>query len=101
LKEEKRNYPVDMIYANTQSYKSSVHIPAGYRVAVLPENYSFDTELASLSVVYSTSEALVEANAAYAFKKAVYTPAEYEKIKSYYNLIVNYLNEDLVFEKVK
>ncbi|MCU0356967.1 MAG: DUF3857 and transglutaminase domain-containing protein [Cyclobacteriaceae bacterium] len=101
LKEEKRNYPVDMVYANTQSFKSSVHIPAGYRVTAIPESYSFDTELASLHVDYSASETLVEANASYSFKKSVFTPAEYEKIKSYYNLIVNYLNEDLIFEKVK
>jgi len=47
---------------------------------------------------YSANEnkSIVSLNATYQFKKAIYQPEDYLKIKSYFDLIIKYFNQNIV-----
>lgn len=100
LTQPTRSYPVDLTYSNTEIFKATINIPAGYKVISLPEKFKSESDLADLNLEFKESGGIVEAEASYRFKKAVYPPEEYSRIKGIKDLIIKKFNEPLIFEKI-
>ncbi len=100
LKQLRRSYPVDLIYARTKNFKSIINIPEGYKVDALPQNYKMDNGLAEIKLEYVKNENNITVQGTYSFKKSIYKPAEYGGIKAYFNTIIKKFNEPIVFEEI-
>lgn len=99
LRQQVRNYPVDIIYPQFSRIKSSIGIPAGYAVESLPEEISMDNDLVQISLKYIQTEKSVEVQADYALKKATYAPSDYSKLRLYFGMMVRGFNASLVLVK--
>lgn len=100
LKELRRSYPVDLIYARTKKFKSEINIPEGYQVKTLPNNYKMDNGLAEIKLEYQQIENRIVVQGTYSFKKSIYKPEEYGGVKNYFNTIIKKFNEPIVFEEI-
>lgn len=101
LTQKTRSYPVDMVFAQSKSLSSTVAIPEGYKIVNVPEPFEVENDLATVKLIFETTDKVVNANAVYSFKKAVYEPHEYARIKYYIDNIVKRFNEQVVFEKIE
>ncbi|UII26917.1 DUF3858 domain-containing protein [Fulvivirga maritima] len=99
LHQKTRTYPIDMIYSSLRKYETIIGVPEGYTVMALPENYQLNNDLVYIDVAYVSEGQVVKVNASYMFKKSVYQPEEYPKVKSYYDEIVKRFNQQIAFEK--
>ncbi len=100
LKELRRAYPVDLIYARTKKFESKINIPEGYKVNTLPENYEMDNGLAEIKLEYVKNENNIIVHGTYSFKKSIYKPQEYGGIKNFFNTIINKFNEPIILEEI-
>jgi len=100
LKELRRAYPVDLIYARTKTFESIINIPDGYQIKILPKNYLMDNGLAEIKLEYERNENNIIIQGTYSFKKSIYKPQEYGGIKNYFNTIIKKFNEPIVFEDI-
>ncbi|GGF69822.1 transglutaminase domain-containing protein [Wenyingzhuangia marina] len=101
LTQEERSYPVDFEYIKDRQFSATITIPKNYIINNLPENYKVDDELVSINLSYTNNENTVFVVGNYKFKKAVYVPEEYTRVKSYLNTIVNKFNQYVVLEKTQ
>ncbi|MBL3658436.1 DUF3857 domain-containing protein [Fulvivirga sediminis] len=99
LHQKNRTYPIDMVYASLRKYEALIGVPEGYAVMALPENYKLNNELVYIDVNYVNEGEVVKVNASYMFKKSIYQPEEYPKVKEYYDEIVKRFNQQIAFEK--
>jgi len=96
LKQKTRSYPVDMTYPVTRNYRSEIVIPEGYKVEFLPGNSSQSNELFELEYSASQYDNKIIALLVYSFKKSVYAPEEYSKVKALFDGIVKKNTEKIV-----
>ncbi|MDP4239408.1 MAG: DUF3857 domain-containing protein [Bacteroidota bacterium] len=101
LKQAARTYPIDMIYPKRTSVFAEVNIPEGYKVDFLPPNDRIKNDQFELEYLTSTSGNKINVSLIYYFKIPVYDADEYNKIKYYFNEIVNKGSEKIVFVKDK
>jgi hypothetical protein len=101
LTQASRSYPVDFVYPKTVALKSKITLPEGYEIVDYPDKINIDNEQATVSLSYSLVDHTVQFDGIYAFKKSVYVPNEYARIKFYLDNIVKIFNSPLVMEKVK
>lgn len=100
LKQTNRTYPVDMVFPESRSFRSVVTIPEGYNLITKPQDYSLENSLVSINLKYEYNEKEVVVTGNYSFKKAVYLPSEYPRLKLYIDNIVNQFNQQIVLEKI-
>ena len=100
LKQANRTYPVDMIYPDAKMFKTTINIPDGYKISVIPENFMLDNSLVSILISYATSDKSLTVSGNYTFKKGVYQPSEYTRIKLYFDQIADLFNRQIILEKV-
>jgi len=104
FKSAQRFYPVEMPYTFDETYTLSMEVPQGYVADELPKSLIvkineeseglFDYRITQSGNNISLRSRLV-------FKRATFTPEEYELLREFFNLIVNKHNEQIVFKKKK
>jgi hypothetical protein len=99
LKQPVRTFPIDFIYANTESYLCRIAIPQGYKVLTLPETFLNDNDIARIKVNYTVTDNLITVESEYSFKKAVNPATDFSNIKSYFDVIVKKFNEQIILVK--
>ena len=99
LKAQTRSYPLDFIYSKQREYISRINIPNGYKILSLPEPKQVDNELFSLDYQIDRNEGVLVIKGSYILKKAVYQSSEYRRIRGFFTLLVNSLNQQVVFGK--
>jgi hypothetical protein len=100
LTQSTRSYPVDFTYSKSEVYKTYLNIPSGYKVLALPQSQNIDNDIVEIKLNYSVADGLITIDGAYRFKKAVYEPTEYSRLKSSLNTIIKAFNDPIVLEKV-
>ena len=100
LKQKKRTYPVDFIYKRTSNYGSQIIIPNGYQVVDLPENLLIDNKLVKILYDVVKEEQVIKITGIISYKKSIYEPADYKKIKQHIDTIVEKFNEQILLEKM-
>jgi len=99
--QEKRTYPIDMIYANESAFKSSIAIPEGYKVLSVPEDFKTDNAMMKLVMESKAEGDQIVVQGAYTFKKPVYSSKEYVMMKYYMDYIIEKFNEPVILEKIE
>jgi hypothetical protein len=99
LKQKTRTYPVDMTYPVQRTYKSEISIPQGYKVEFLPSNSLLNDEQFGFEYTVTQSESSINAVLMYDFKKSVYPPEEYARVKALFDRIVLKSTEKIVLVK--
>ncbi|HET7733466.1 MAG TPA: hypothetical protein VFK73_06475, partial [Paludibacter sp.] len=99
LKQMERTYPIDMIYPVKRKYYADIQIPDGYRIDFLPENDKIQNDQFELEYTIGTNDRKLLVSFTYSFKLPVYDPAEYMKIKYYFNEIVKKGTDKIVLAK--
>lgn len=97
--QKERNYPIDFVYAQGESFNVFVGVPEGYAFAQLPESLEIEDDLVKISVKYKLDASLLEINASYSFKHSLYQAEDYAKIKQYMEIIVTRFNDQLLLTK--
>jgi hypothetical protein len=100
LTKSSRSYPVDMIYSRKRCYHSEITIPEGYRVSYIPKAFSFSNQLLELNYLPELGEdGVLRIEASMDFKKRMYQPADYKKLRYFYEDMLKRLNEEISLEK--
>lgn len=99
LKQNERSYPVDITYPKRRVFRSIIAIPEGYSVDYLPAGQRISSDLFDLNYSASINGNLLTVTFDYYFKNTVYAPADYSKVKSYFDQIVKKGNEKIVLQK--
>ena len=99
LNQDKRTYPVDMTYPWKQVYTSQIEIPENYAIDFIPEKFVVRNDLAEIEYTVMQSRNTLTLSFSTYFKKSVYPPEDYSKIKFYFNEMVKKGNEKIVLIK--
>jgi len=99
LKQKERQYPVDLIYLKSRFFTTEISIPEAYKVEILPEEKSFINKNFSLQYKISSQDDKITIQAMYQFNKTIFQADDYLKIKTYFDLIIKYLNQEIVLVK--
>ena len=99
LNQKTRKYPVDMNYPIERTYASTINIPNGYDVDIVPKDYKINNEFFELvySVKSYANKIIISFN--YSFKKSVYDAKNYTKIKFYFGEIIKKGKEKIVLSR--
>ncbi|MDH5475722.1 MAG: DUF3857 domain-containing protein [Cyclobacteriaceae bacterium] len=100
LKQKTRTYPIDFIYKTNTAYSTTVNFPANYNVLTVPDDFKMANELAEIEIKYEVLDTKIQVTGNYNFKKAIYNPNDYKKLKFYMNTIVRKFNEQIVLEEI-
>ena len=101
LTQKKRTYPVDFVYPKNKIFDITIMIPSGYMANNLPEAYSMDNDLAEIKLNYAIKGNFLKITGNYNFKKSIYKPTAYAKVKSYIDIIVKIFNQEILLEKIE
>jgi len=99
FKQPSRNYPVDMIFPKRLSFFTEMNIPDGYKIDFIPVNDKIKNDQFELDYYTSVTDKKINIFLIYYFKISVYEATEYNKLKYYYNEIINKGSEKIVFVK--
>lgn len=99
FKQTSRTLPVDLIYLHGASFKSTIHIPKGYKIEHLPGAYQNDGPYMKLDYAVNASDDKIEISAAYRFKSNTYEAKRYTALKATFEKIVSLFNEMIVIVK--
>ncbi|MEM6318036.1 MAG: transglutaminase domain-containing protein, partial [Bacteroidota bacterium] len=88
LKQSKRSYPVDFIYRRIENYGSQINIPEGFQVSELPAKLTVNDSLIEIYYEAKKEAETIRVLGIVNFKKAIYQPNEYNRIKNHIDMIV-------------
>lgn len=100
LRQTERFYPVDMNYKKNWVYKSAIAIPDGYQILSSPEDFLMDNTLMKIELKTEQIETHITITGIIEFKKAVYPPEDYKKLKSFINIAIKRFNDKIIFRPV-
>lgn len=101
LTQKTRNYPVDFTFPKVRSYNTYITVPEGYSVEYIPRKFTVSNELFDMNYVAMLNDGNIVVSLNYYFKKSVYYPENYLKIKSYFDRIIEKGNDKIVFTKIQ
>ncbi|HEX2395989.1 MAG TPA: DUF3857 domain-containing protein [Bacteroidales bacterium] len=96
-----RNYPVDMIYPETNTFNAVIEIPKDYKFAEVVKDVSIDNTLVNISYTTRSSSDRLTIDGSYSFKKAIYLPHEYFELKDMFTTIVETFNKKIILQKAE
>ena len=99
FKQKNREHPVDLIYKTTRNYTINLRIPDGYSITKIPDNLMIDNPDFTLKYAIKEFNSFVAINFIYHFKERMYSAESYEKLKEFYQQIMEKGNENIVLEK--
>jgi hypothetical protein len=96
FRQSSRSYPVDMVYSKNRIFTSTIVVPENYKIESLPRSSLVNNDLVAVELKVMLEEGVVRITGNYAFKKAVYQPSEYARLKHHFNEIIRVFNEKVV-----
>ncbi|NME66638.1 DUF3857 domain-containing protein [Flammeovirga aprica] len=99
--EESRNYDIDFIFTESNSFLSKVTVPEGYKVLELPKETVVDNPVIKINFTTKQEGNQVIFDYSYFFKRAKYTPKDYLEVKKAFAVLVDQLDVQLVLEPIE
>lgn len=99
FKQTQRTLHVDMIYFRGYKYKSTIEIPKGYVVEFLPKPTKHDSVVFGFNYSVQEVDGKIEVESDLTYKKAIYKPEEYQRLKSTLAAIIKHYSEMIVLKK--
>lgn len=102
FKQENREYPVDFVFPNQDSYRISLIIPKGYTVEFLPESkvIAMPENIAKFTYEVSNSNNQVQLSYTFDINKVLIENGYYETLKTFFRELVNKNTERIVLKKI-
>lgn len=102
FKLEERKFPVDFGYPTEENYRITIDFPTAYQLDKMPKNEKIvlPDESASFTFMTATEANKLLLSSKITFKKAFYTPEEYQDLKELFKNIVRKQAEQIVFKKI-
>lgn len=102
FKQENREYPVDFIFPNQDSFRISLTIPEGYTVESLPESkvVAMPENMAKFTYDVSKNNNQVQLSYTFDVNKVVVENIYYETLKVFFKELVNKNTERIVLKKI-
>lgn len=104
FKSSERSYPVEMPYTSDETYILSMEVPKGYEVDELPKQIKIkmnDAGDAYFEYLITNSNDIISLRTRIYWKRAYFSPDEYESMREFYKMVVSKQNEQIVFKKKK
>jgi hypothetical protein len=102
LRQQNRIYPVDYGILLEEQLYFTISIPPDYEIDYIPESHSFKN--AELKLEFSYIVQRIESSLQIMVKvkryKVKYEPSEYKELKAFNDMIVKYINENIVLKKI-
>lgn len=102
FKAEERQYPIDFLYPNQNSYSVTINIPEGFVVDYVPSNKSIVSSQKSVGVKwlisYDDKRIRIKWNVDY--NKTTAAVSEYQDIKGVLEELTKFTNEKIVLKKI-
>lgn len=101
FKQKERTYPVDFLYTFEEKYMLSIKIPEGYEVEELPEKIATEVEGNKARFLFSTDQKgdRIQLISQLSISQLLYTPDQYQAIKTLFDLVVEKHGEQIVLKK--
>ena len=98
---EERLYPVEMPYCMNETYLLTMDIPKGYSVEELPKSarVHFNETEGGFEYIIAKQGNQIMLRSKIFFKKATFTPDDYEVLRNFFGFIVKKHAEQIVFKK--
>jgi len=102
FKQTKRTLPVDLIHRHAAKYKSTIHIPEGYKVDYLPKEIKHDGRvmIINYSAIENPEKRQIEVTADYQFKNYMYEAKDYQALKVSFDQMIKTFNDMIVLSKI-
>ena len=102
FKMEQREFPIDFVYPSKNVYRVRVNLPAGYKVASLPEAkaMALPENIGSFMFDITENGSQVQLIVKTTMNDALVTPVYYDALKEYFKQIIEKENEKVVLTKV-
>lgn len=101
LKQNTRNYPIDMVYPKVRSFSTTIHIPSGYKVYDIPSTSNINTDDYKMQYqVRQVDDSTLTVVGIYEFKKDVYPPNSYFEMKKVFDRVIDKFNQKIVLVKM-
>jgi len=102
LKKQNRLYPVDYGNLLEEQLQFTISIPPDYEIDYIPESHSFKNATLKLEFSYMVQrmESFVQIMVKVKRDKVKYEPSEYKELKEFNDMIVKYINENIVLKKI-
>lgn len=96
-----RLYPVEMPYCINETFLLTMDIPEGYRVEELPKSMrvKFNVDEGGFEYIVTKQENKVMLKSQLFFKKAIFTPDDYQALRDFFGFVVKKHAEQIVFKK--
>ena len=102
FKSAERLYPVEMDYANEETYVLNVEIPAGYKVDDMPKSARVklnDTD-GMFEYLVGVQDDRLMLRSRLVIKRANFSADDYQTLRDFYGYVVKKQSEQVVFKKV-
>ncbi len=101
FKDEKRHYPVDIIYPTDESNIVNIALPEGYLVGELPESIAIGLPDNSATFHFrcASSQNNITLMSKLVFNKSVFAEDEYDGLKAFFDVIVDKMDAQIVIVK--
>lgn len=100
LIQDKRDYPVELVYRTNNEFEMNLIVPTGYRIVSSPDNFSLNNDLIDISLSINNEEKSLSIVGNYNFKQSIYQAEDYKDIKEYFDIIIEKFNQEIVLEKI-
>jgi hypothetical protein len=100
LTQKTRTQPVDFLYPQVRTYASTIKIPEGYDVEILPVYRNVDTPLFKQICTSEKNGNIIQINLLYHFKLGIYEAADYNTLKQHFNDIIKLSQEKIILKKI-
>jgi hypothetical protein len=100
LIQDKRNYPVELVFRTNTEFEMNLNVPEGYKITNLPENYTVSNDLIEINLSINNDLENVSVIGNYNFRQSIYQAKDYKEIKEYFTIIIEKFNQEIVLEKI-
>lgn len=102
LKRENRVYPVDYGNISEELLLFNFVVPDDYKIDYTPESYSIKNNKLNLefSYIVKKTDSRIKIIAKITRNKTKYEPSDYSELKTFYDIVVKNINENIVLKKI-
>jgi transglutaminase-like putative cysteine protease len=102
FKQDKREYPVDLVFPTQDKYALTLTIPDGYLVESMPAPaaLSMENDLGNFKFNISATGKQIQISSSVDINQALIAPEYYEVLKSFYKAMIEKQNEKIILKKV-
>lgn len=103
FKSAQRYYPVEMPYPINETYLLTMDVPEGYKVDELPKSVrvNYNEDEGKFEYIIKQNNGVIQMRCSLMLYKAIFSPDDYDNLRSFFAYVVKKQSEQVVFKKIK